>query len=251
MAQIPLDEKFVGLSASTPTFEKRSALINSESQTYTMQDFIDTVGGLPSYVEYNQTDKTIWNNGKGNIDTNLSFGEDVLQNNTTGSANTGYGFRALSAVSTGSANTAVGYGSMLIGNGGGNTSIGASAGFSLQTGSNNVFLGERAGLSTSSGSGNVIIGKDSNVAASNTNSSIAIGLEAEAGSYSIAIGSEASSGGFEFSIALGFQATATASNQFVVGSSSYNVGAVTTETVSSTKTWTVVINGVERKILLA
>jgi hypothetical protein len=43
MAQIPLDEKFVGLSASTPTFEKRSALINSESQTYTMQDIVDTV----------------------------------------------------------------------------------------------------------------------------------------------------------------------------------------------------------------
>jgi hypothetical protein len=43
MAQIPLDEKFVGLSASTPTFERRSALINSESQTYTMQDIVDTV----------------------------------------------------------------------------------------------------------------------------------------------------------------------------------------------------------------
>lgn len=48
MAQIPLDEKFVGLSASTPTFEKRSALINSESHTYTMQDIVDTVSSAVS-----------------------------------------------------------------------------------------------------------------------------------------------------------------------------------------------------------
>jgi hypothetical protein len=224
---------------------------NNATANFKVSDILALGSGLPSFIEYNDTDKTIWNNGKGNIDTNLSFGEDALQNNTTGSGNTGFGFRALSFVTTGSANTAVGYASMLANNGGGNTSIGASSGFSLQTGSNNVFVGERAGLSTSSGSGNIIIGKDSNVAASNTNSGIAIGLEAEAGSYSIAIGSEASSGGFEFSVALGFQAIATADNQFVVGSASYNAGAVTTETVSSTRTWTVVINGVERKILLA
>jgi hypothetical protein len=45
MAQIPLDEQFIGLSASVNTTERRSALINAESQAYTMQDIIDTVGG--------------------------------------------------------------------------------------------------------------------------------------------------------------------------------------------------------------
>mgnify|MGYP000380117885 FL=1 len=50
------------------------------------------------------------------------------------------------------------------------------------------------------------------------------------------------------SVVLGKEATATASNQFVVGSSSHNAGAVTTETVTVDKTWTVKINGVDYKI---
>jgi len=53
------------------------------------------------------------------------------------------------------------------------------------------------------------------------------------------------------SIVLGRLATSDANNQFVVGSNSYNAGTVTTETVASTRTWTVKINGVDRKILLA
>ena len=52
-------------------------------------------------------------------------------------------------------------------------------------------------------------------------------------------------------VVLGANATATANNQFVVGSSGQNAGTVTTETVVSTETWTVVINGVTIKILLA
>jgi len=49
MAIIPNDEKFIGLSASVDTTERRSALINAESQAYTMQDIIDTAG-LPYKV---------------------------------------------------------------------------------------------------------------------------------------------------------------------------------------------------------
>lgn len=48
MAIIPSNEKFIGLSASVDTTERRSALINAESQAYTMQDITDTVAsGLP------------------------------------------------------------------------------------------------------------------------------------------------------------------------------------------------------------
>lgn len=48
MAIIPLNEKFIGLSATVDTTERRSALINAESQAYTMQDIVDTVeGALP------------------------------------------------------------------------------------------------------------------------------------------------------------------------------------------------------------
>jgi len=42
MAQIPLDEQFIGLSASVDMTQKRSALINAESQAYTMQDIVYT-----------------------------------------------------------------------------------------------------------------------------------------------------------------------------------------------------------------
>jgi len=43
MAQIPVGTKFIGLSPNYQTKERRSTLINSESEPYTMQDFIDTI----------------------------------------------------------------------------------------------------------------------------------------------------------------------------------------------------------------
>jgi hypothetical protein len=52
MATIPLDEKFIGLSASVDTTQKRSELINEQSQAYTMQDIIDTVPSGPAYKVY-------------------------------------------------------------------------------------------------------------------------------------------------------------------------------------------------------
>jgi hypothetical protein len=45
MAQIPLNTQFIGLADTVDTTERRSALINSESAAYTMQDIIDSVGG--------------------------------------------------------------------------------------------------------------------------------------------------------------------------------------------------------------
>lgn len=61
MATIPLGTKFTGLSADYPTVERRSALINSESQTYTMQDIIDTV---PAGAAVNPTNQFLpINNG--------------------------------------------------------------------------------------------------------------------------------------------------------------------------------------------
>lgn len=43
MATIPSTTKFIGLAESVDTTERRSALINAESQAYTMQDVTDTV----------------------------------------------------------------------------------------------------------------------------------------------------------------------------------------------------------------
>lgn len=51
MAIIPNDEQFIGLSATVDTTERRSALVNAESQAYTMQDIVDTVeDALPPAV---------------------------------------------------------------------------------------------------------------------------------------------------------------------------------------------------------
>jgi len=63
MAIIPNDEKFIGLSASVDTTERRSALINAQSEAYTMQDIVDTVeDALPApvnptnnYIPYNNS----------------------------------------------------------------------------------------------------------------------------------------------------------------------------------------------------
>jgi hypothetical protein len=49
---------------------------------------------------------------------------------------------------------------------------------------------------------------------------------------------------------IGINAVATGNNQFVVGSLTSEAGVVTTETVSSSRTWSVKINGVDYKILL-
>jgi uncharacterized membrane protein len=52
-------------------------------------------------------------------------------------------------------------------------------------------------------------------------------------------------------VVLGRSAAATAANQFVVGSSTYNAGSVSAEVNTSANVWNVIINGVARKILLA
>lgn len=44
MAIIPSTEQFIGISPNVNTSERRSALVNADSEPYTMQDFIDTIG---------------------------------------------------------------------------------------------------------------------------------------------------------------------------------------------------------------
>ena len=61
----------------------------------------------------------------------------------------------------------------------------------------------------------------------------------------------ATSGSFTGCVIFGVGATASGNNQFVVGSGSDTVGVVNTETVTSTRTWSVYINGAAHKILLA
>jgi hypothetical protein len=71
------------------------------------------------------------------------------------------------------------------------------------------------------------------------------------GNRNVGVGESIATGNFSGSVILGSYATATANNQFVVGSTIEAAGSVATESNTSSKVWNVVINGVARKILLA
>ena len=104
-----------------------------------------------------------------------------------------------------------------------NAAFGADGLYNLTTGVGNVSIGFDSGKNITTGGYNTIIGSNTGV----------------------------SSGNINYSVVLGHSAQATASNQFVVGSSIYNAGSVVSESNSSTKVWNVRINGVAQKILLA
>jgi len=275
------------------------------------------VGGAPSFLESNIVDLTIWNNGKGDISTNTSFGEQALMlntigsfnsafgintltdntdglgntaigayslksntsgsqnvavgnvasfDNTTGSSNTACGAYSLRSNMTGTSNTAIGQNALYNNRVSGNTAVGFDALRSSTTasfntalgynslksntaGSQNVAIGYSAGSTVTTGYGNVLLGH--NVTGLPTgNTSISIGANSAVRTSGITIGSGSVSN-FNNTIVIGTSAISTAANQIVIGSSSVPVGTVTTESLSSTKTWEIIINGVSHKILLA
>ena len=177
---------------------------------------------LPSFVQTDATDVTLWNYGQGGIPTNTTYGEFALSSNTTGVFNTASGTSALQTNNTGSSNTANG-GNALTSNtiGNNNTASGLSALQTNTTGNFNTAIGSSALQTNNTGNDNT------------------------------AIGANTDSGNFDASIILGRGATATASNQFVTGSVLYPAGAVNAAVTTSTQTWDVIINGVAHKILLA
>ena len=150
---------------------------------------------------------------------NTPYGSEALANVTIGEGNTGIGYGALMLNTTGDTNVAVGYRAML-----NNT-----------TGYRNVGIGSGSLLNNTTGAQNVAIGQ----AALNYNTT---------GTDNVGIGYATDSGNFNGSVLLGKAATATGNNQLVIGSSTNNVGAIATETITSNRTWTVRINGANYKI---
>ena len=155
---------------------------------------------------------------------NTAIGSLSLFNNLDGFQNTACGMAALYANVDGNNNTAVGYQSLYLNqDGGGNTSIGYGALYQNVDGYNNVAIGYGAGNSYD-GQANTFLGAQTL-------------LNSTSDSYNVIIG---------------YMALAPlGDNQFVVGSATYNAGAVTNEVNASTRVWNVTINGVNRKILLA
>lgn len=160
--------------------------------------------------------------GTGNVsasESNTAFGFDALAANALGNSNTAIGFYALTSASGANDNIAIGSGAMEVG----------------VTPSQTIAIGNSAGRVITS-SNNIVIGHNA-ISANDTSSTIAIGNN---------ITATATNG-----LAIGHGAAITSVGQVAIGSVAKPLGTVTTETVSSTRTWSVTINGVARKILLA
>jgi hypothetical protein len=211
-----------------------------------------TPGTVPN-LEYNSTDKTVWNNGQGNVATNTSFGDGALKSNVLGSQNTAIGYNALASNVAGIHNVAIGSSALFSNTSNYNLAIGTNT-LGVITSPGNMAIGHNALSASVAGSANIGIGVSALVANTIGFGNTAIGYNVgvtSTGSLNTIIGRSADSAGYSQSVVLGAYAIATGSNQFVVGSAGYNAGTVSIEGNLSSKVWNVVINGTPQKILLA
>ena len=236
---------------------------------------------------YDESQSYFNHSGKTTDTTNTAMGTFALSNNVTGNHNTtvGYasgnviqlgndntavGYQSLSNTSTGNNNTAIGSQALLFNTSSNNTAVGSSTLAINTTGSNNTAMGSGALGNNSTGFSNTAIGRSAlsvNTAGINNTAigynalqsttglgNTAIGTSAGntniTGFLNTIVGFQAQTGNFNNSVILGANAVATGSNQFVVGSTGTNAGAVTTAVQAQTKYWDVIINGVAQKILL-
>jgi hypothetical protein len=158
-----------------------------------------------------------------NGDYNTSIGTYSSQNNSTGESNTVVGFQALNATSGATASN--------------NTAIGKQTMYSATTAYENVAVGGAALSALSTGFQNTVVG----FGAANVNST---------GSRNTVVGNSAQTGNYNGSVIIGVDATATAANQFVIGSTTTNAGAVTAGAPTPASKWKVKINGVDYYIPL-
>ena len=244
----------VGPSATTPNLDPTKwALLASQGSPGSQgpQGIQGVPGpsgsGLPYWVEINGTDLTVWNNGKGNVISNTSFGQYALKSNTTGQNNSTYGYFALTNNTTGNENTAFGYNALasntsavnntaigsltlpqnagqdntavgracLLSNisGYSNTGVGSGAFFLNTTGFSNTAIGTNSMVNNTTGKENTVIGAYSFNGTAATNSTVVVGYNSTATT------------GTTSSIILGNNAAGTGSNQLVIGSSTNYVGA--------------------------
>ena len=185
---------------------------------------------------------------------NVAIGVDCLSENTIGGYNAAIGRYSMENNTEGLMNTAIGRYSLHSNTTGGlNTAIGVNTLMGSTTTNGNTAIGANS-LTNTTGSGNTGVGYNSlgNNISGQFNSSVGSSnlFLNTIGNKNSSIGFATVSGDFSGSVILGYYATATGNNQFVVGSTSEAAGAITTETITPTKTWTVKINGVDYKIPL-
>lgn len=148
-----------------------------------------------------------WGAGQNTVSasSNVSIGQDAGKTNVSGGDNTYIGgYSGIS--STASYNTTLGaWSGVSVTTGAANTLIGANSGYNLVGGSNNTFVGRQAAQSASSGDDNTVVGGTSGLNLTTGNRNLVVGASANTGA--------ATSG----SVALGYNAVATASSAIQIG----------------------------------
>lgn len=155
-----------------PTAPTATAGTNT-TQIATTAFVLANASNIPQ-LESNPTNLTVWNNGKGNISGNTSFGENSLSSNVLGYRNTAFGSNSQSAIVDQYGNTSVGQESQLSSTGNNNTSIGYQS-LSSGSGSNNIAVGIQALRNLTTGSGNIGIGDQSGFGITTNTNSIFLG----------------------------------------------------------------------------
>ena len=118
-------------------------------------------------------------------------GTNALQSLTSGTGNTGVGWRALFADTTASFNTGLGAGALLLNQADSNTAVGAVALLLNTTGTQNTAVGVGALSNNTTGNDNIAIGSSAGSNVTNTNNNIYIGNEGEASDHdTIRIGND-------------------------------------------------------------
>ena len=174
---------------------------------------------LISSLEFNDTNKTVWNNGNGNFNTNTSFGSGNLGLNTTGIDNSSFGTSALSSNTIGTGNTATGYVSLAENTTGiKNSAYGNGALYWNNVGSNNISIGSDSALYTSTAA-----------ILTNPNSSIFIGNETKSlnnsGTNEIVIGYQSIGGGSD-TVTLGNTSIIKTNLRGVIQQTAYTVATL-------------------------
>lgn len=187
---------YTGGAALTGTPTAPTAPVGTNTTQIATTAFVQANSNANGLLEYNSTDKTIWNNGKSNISSNTSFGDLALIANTTGNNNASNGYGSLYSNTTGVSNSAFGFYSIFSNTtGSNNTATGAQSLFQT-SGSDNTASGSSAGRYFGSGTSlndvsnnSVFIGSHSRASASGETNQIVIGYNAiGSGSNSVTLG---------------------------------------------------------------
>lgn len=220
MAIIPGGKRFIGISESVDLTEKKSALVNSKTEPYTMSDIVDTVaasGGGGKFVDGTNPLDAVYTTGNVGIGTttptealqvvgkislndggnSVYLGDSAGTNDVTANnRNVGIGGEALDANTTGVSNVAIGYQSLRLNtNGAQNASVGTFSLWSNVGGISNTAIGYQSLFFNTTGSNNVASGYRSLRSNTSAISNVAIGYEAlidtTTGNENVALGTQA------------------------------------------------------------